>query len=144
LLAYTRGGLWRIQPDGVWSVMLDGVPPGNAASAVLADEGGITLFDGAQLLRYDRNGRMVWQIPLAAVKGQVSLAHDGPFILLTSSDGTILAVRSADGAVCNTTRIYGDLRSRLWSSLDTDGMLRVYVADQILGLDWRDFLLACA
>jgi len=37
----------------------------------------------------------------------------------------------------------GNTRSREWHSLDSDGILRVGVADQVVGLDWQRFLGAC-
>lgn len=143
LLAYTAGGLWRIDTAGVWSPALPIVPPGNASSAVISTDVGLILFNGERLMRYSRDGDGVWQITLPDVRGQVDLYYDGAFILLTSSGGDIAVVRASDAAVCNTAQIYGDHRSKLWRSLDDDGLLRMYVADQIIGLNWRDLLLAC-
>ena len=73
----------------------------------------------------------------------LSIYDSGKHLLLTSNHGDIIAVQSSTGGVCNTTRIYGSNRSREWHSLDDDGVLRVYVADQIIGLQWQKFLMAC-
>jgi murein DD-endopeptidase MepM/ murein hydrolase activator NlpD len=143
LLAYTAGGLWRVDTAGVWSPALPLVPPGNASSAVIATDIGLVLFNGERLMHYNADGGGVWQITLPDVRGQVELFYDGAFIVLTSSGGDVAVVRASDAAVCNTAQIYGDHRSKLWRSLDDDGVLRMYVADQIIGLDWRDLLLAC-
>lgn len=143
LLAYTAGGLWRVDTAGVWSPALPIVPPGNASSGVVSTEVGLILFDGERLMRYGADGGGVWQITLPEVRGQVDLLYDGAFILLTSSGGNIAIVRASDAAVCNTAQVYGDYRSKLWRSLDSDGLLRLYVSDQIIGLNWRRLLLAC-
>lgn len=147
LLAYTRGGLWRIDPNGKWTLELPTAnpPPGGRASAVAEDDEQVFLFDGSALHAYDREGSEQWATPLPGVGGTVSLSlynHNG-VVLLTSNHGDIIAVQASSGGVCNATRIYGSSRAREWHSLGDDGVLRVYVADQILGLQWAKFLMAC-
>ncbi len=46
--------------------------------------------------------------------------------------------------MCNRTRIYGSAFTKMWHALGVDGVLRVHLADQIMGLDWETFLLGCA
>jgi len=41
-------------------------------------------------------------------------------------------------------QIYGDHRSGAWHSLGNDGVLRLAVGDQLLGLDWLRFIGGCA
>ena len=149
LLAYTRGGLWRVAADGAWALDFADAPPGGRTSAVAENEQQLYLFDGETLYGYDRgraaNGAHTqqWVSPLPGVGGTVSLSIYDDIVLLTSTHGDIIAVQASSGGVCNATRIYGSSRSREWHSLGDDGILRVYVADQVIGLAWDRFLMAC-
>ncbi|MEP7292557.1 MAG: peptidoglycan DD-metalloendopeptidase family protein [Chloroflexota bacterium] len=143
LLAYTRGGLWRVASDGTWSLDFADAPPGGRNSAVAEDAQQLFLFDGASLYAYDRAHTQQWVTALPGVAGVISLSVYDGVVLLTSSHGSIIALQASSGGVCNATRIYGSSRSREWHSLGDDGILRVYVADQIIGLEWLDFLMAC-
>jgi hypothetical protein len=144
LLAYTRGGLWMIGDDGTWALESDVFPQGGSTGALTFDTtGNLYLFDGAVLRAYSPDRTALWQSELPNADGMITLSVYDNILLLTSSKGYIAAVQTATGAVCNRARIWGDWRSRLWDHLDDDGVLRVYVADQIVGLDWQEFLLAC-
>ncbi len=150
LLAYTQGGLWQVAADGSWSLELvdPTTPPGGRGSAVIQDDPTqqLFLFDGTSLHAYNAYRAPEWSTALPGVGGTVSLSvyNDGAVVLLTSTHGDIIAVQASSGGVCNTTRIYGSTRSREWHDLGDDGTLRVYVADQIIGLNWQKFLMACA
>ncbi len=143
LLAYTRGGLWQVSADGTWSLDFPDAPPGGRVSAVAEDAQQTFLFDGSALHAYDRAHTEQWSTPLPGVGGVVSLSLYNGVVLLTSNHGDIIAVQASSGGVCNATRIYGGNRSHEWHSLGDDGILRVYVADQIIGLQWNKFLMAC-
>ncbi len=143
LIAYTRGGLWQIDAGGAWTPFLNIAPAGGAESAVAADDR-VFLFDGETLYGYNAEHFGLWQTPLPGVNGVANLAIYGNALLLTTSHGDIIAVQPESGGICNRTRIYGDNLSRMWHALGADGVLRVHVADQVIGLDWDDFLLACA
>ncbi len=143
LLAYTRGGLWRIGADGQWALDFPAAPQGGRSSAVAQDDQQLFLFDGSTLHAYNSAHNPQWQTPLPGVGGTVSLTIYDQVVLLTSNHGDIIALQTSSGGVCNTTRIYGSNRSREWHSLGDDGVLRVYVADQIIGLNWQKFLMAC-
>lgn len=146
LIAYTRGGLWQIDSSGMWSLAFPDAPAGGRSSALVQNGQQLFLFDGAALHAYDSAHTPQWSTPLPGVSGTVSLSiyNNGGVVLLTSTHGDIIAVQAASGGVCNTTRIYGSSRSREWHDLGSDGVLRVYVADQIIGLNWQKFLMACA
>ena len=146
LLAYTQGGLWDILLTGTgdWSLGLPDAPPGGRDSAVAEDREHLFLFDGTTLHAYDSAHTQQWATPLPGVEGDITLSIYDKVVLLTSNHGDIIAVQVSSGGVCNTTRIYGSNRSREWHSLDDDGVLRVYVADQIIGFNWNKFLMACA
>jgi outer membrane protein assembly factor BamB len=143
LVAYTRGGLWRVDAQGIWSLDFPDAPPGGRNSAVAEDAQHLFLFDGETLYGYDARRAPLWATPLPGVGGTVSLSIYGGVVLLTSNHGDIMAVQASSGGVCNTTRIYGSSRAREWHDLGDDGILRVYVADQIIGLQWNKFLMAC-
>ena len=146
VFAYTQGGFWNIDSSGGWSLVLPDAPAGGAGSAIAHDPTTEQLyaFDGFTMRAYDAARAQRWTVDLPGVGGETSLLNTGDFLILSSTFGNIAAIRSADGAVCNTARIFGDRRSHLWTNLGDDGMLRVYVADQILALDWQTFLLGCA
>ncbi len=145
LIAYTRGGLWRIFSGDTWSLEIPDAPPGGRNSAVAQDDQRTFLFDGDSLYAYDHAGNQQWATPLPGVGGTVDLSvyENGEVVLLTSNHGDIVAVQAATGGVCNATNIYGSPRAREWHSLGDDGILRVYVADQVIGLNWDRFLMAC-
>ncbi|MEO8610380.1 MAG: peptidoglycan DD-metalloendopeptidase family protein [Chloroflexota bacterium] len=147
LLAYVEGGLWQIDKTGTWAIMKEDAPPGGESSAALrTDDGRSFLLSGdAQpvLYAFDSNGTPVWQVDTGALGGAASLEQVGNVLLLTTTFGHIMAFQTEGGAVCNRMQIYGDNRSLEWHSLGDDGILRVAVADQILGLNWVKFLGGC-
>lgn len=148
LLAYTQGGLWRVDSTGTWALALETAPaPGETGAALDAGDGRMftlnqTTDTNALLSAYDLNGAVLWNAELADVSGAASLARYGDVLLLTTTHGNIVAAR-LDGGLCSTARIYGDGRSLVWHSLDADGTLRVMLGDQVLGLNWSEFLGAC-
>lgn len=144
LLVYGRGGLWRVDETGTWSLELADAPPGGRSSAVAsAPDGSLYLFDGETIVAYDSARAPRWQADLPAVDGAAALTLHGDQLLLASSDGLIAALQASSGAVCSQTWIFGEQRARLWSDFGADGILRIAAADQVLGLDWRAFLGAC-
>jgi hypothetical protein len=146
LLVYTYGGLWRVNVAGEWSETLPGVeiPNGGGPAAVtVTGDGRIYLTDGEQLHAFSRIGQSAWQARLPqSVTGLASLHHYDNILLLTSSGGDIIAARDT-GGICGFTRLYGDDLSGYWHHLGDDGVLRVAVNDQLLGLDWRRFAGGC-
>lgn len=145
LLAYTQGGLWRISGTGEWALTLENTPPGGGPGAVAAlDDGRLFLLDGENIYAYGANGTAAWQARLPqAITGQTQLTRYGDGLLITSSHGHIMVVR-ATGGICGFTRIYGSDSASFWHSLGTDGVLRVAVGDQVIGLDWGRFAATCA
>jgi hypothetical protein len=143
LLAYTRGGLWRIDSAGQWSLMLEDAPPGGGSGAVhVLDDSGLLLFDGGTLHAYWPDLTPRWQADLGGVSGLTEIHQYGERVILTSTHGSIAALNTG-GQFCNQVRIHGDDRSRQWHDLGADGVLRVAIGDQLLGLDWAQFTRAC-
>jgi hypothetical protein len=144
LLVYSRGGLWTVDAAGTWSYALpwsDTVPPNNGSGAVWVNGlERIYLFDGQAFLAYDYAGNVLWRVDLPGVAGRTQLIQYDSTLLLTSTQGHIITL-SASGNVCASLRIHGADRARRWQDLGNDGLRRVAVADQLLGLDWAQ--LAC-
>jgi murein DD-endopeptidase MepM/ murein hydrolase activator NlpD len=144
LLVYGSGGLWRVNGNGQWTMAMENVPSGGmSANALFTPDGKSYLFDGRTFYAYNPDQSPRWQVDIPNVEGQVQLARYDNVILLTSSYGSITAVQESTGAVCNVARVYGDRRSDLWHSRGDDRVLRVVVAGQVLGLDWKKFIGAC-
>jgi hypothetical protein len=72
-----------------------------------------------------------------------ALTDYGEVLLLTSSHGSIVALQKETGGLCGITQVYGTDRSNFWHDLGDDGILRVAISDQILGLNWNTFIGGC-
>lgn len=146
LVVYSRGGLWKVDASGQWSAPFawaDQIPPVDGTGAISFDGlARLYAFDGRTLRAYDRESNLLWETLIPDVRGISRLDLTERALLLVSSHGHILAV-SAQGAVCGRARLYADDRARLWYDLGADGILRVAVADQFLGLDWARFTRGC-
>jgi hypothetical protein len=151
LLAYTSGGLWTISPEGQWATLLDDAPPGGDATALLAAQDGHLYLLNAQaeanastLYAYDAAHNRLWQVAFPYMPGLTELTDYGSALLLTGNHGQIIAIEPSTGAICGQMRVYGSTRARVWHEMGVDGVLRVAVADQVLGIDWQEFLGGCA
>lgn len=148
-VAYTRGGAWRIDGAGIWSLLLPDAPPGGQHATIAeAADGGLFLYNDASLYAYAADGSARWSVDApdtdASTTAPASLDVYGDVLLLITGDGQIAAYDAAAGGLCNETRLWADWRAHLWHALGSDGLLRVAAADQIAALDWELFLLACA
>ena len=144
LLIYSRGGLWQINRQGEWSLYLEDAPVGGYSGSALAlTDGRLFLFDGTFLHAYNPEQIEVWSAELNNVSGEVNLSWVDDFILLTSTGGNIITLRP-EGGICNRVQTYGQDSGVLWHDLGDDDILRVSIADQILGFDWQEFLGGCA
>jgi hypothetical protein len=150
LLAYTDTGLWTISEDGTWAQMGEAMPGGSDSNAVLsATDRPLYLLSSdaagnvSTLYSYDASGQR-WAVSLPYMPGMTELTEYDSALLLTGNHGYILAIQPSTGAICGQMRIYGSRRARVWHDFGVDGILRVAVADQVLGLDWQSFLGGCA
>ncbi len=144
LLVYTRGGLWTIDANGTWALAIEDAPPGGDSGAILRTlDGRLFLFDGEMLHLYDETNQHVWQVPFVPVTGWTQLAFYDDILLLTSNHGHIVAVRASNGGLCNNVQVYGSRLANQWQQRGSDGILRVAIADQIIGLDWATFVRGC-
>ena len=144
LLVYSRGGLWQINRQGEWSLVIEDAPSGGySGAALLLDDDRLFLYDGLFLRAYSPDQTEIWSAELGGVSGQVQLSWVDEFVLLTSTGGNIITLRP-EGGVCNRTQVFGSEGGLLWHDLGDDGTLRVAIADQIIGFDWERFLGGCA
>lgn len=144
LIVYTHGGLWRVDADGRWSEVMAGLPPGgDDTGAIVADDGRVYVASGTTLSAYTTEGTLVWQAALPQrIIGRVSTTQYGATLLITGNHGAVIAAHTG-GKLCGATRLYGNDSAGIWHALGGDGLLRVVVGDQVLGLDWRQFTDGC-
>lgn len=140
LLAYTRGGLWRVGAD--WSLYMEDAPTGGESGAILVTSDTLYLFNGQRLFAYNRDKALLWDAPVPLMTGLVEIHAYEDILLLTSNQGDIVVVNDA-GGYCNYGRIFGREGSRQWQDLGDDGILRLAIADQVLGINWATFIRNC-
>lgn len=136
-LAYAAGALWQIADPPTSGYI-------GASSIIAAPDGRLFSFENAVASALDAARQPLWQFALPGVTGTAQVSFAQEVILVTTQHGHVVALRASDGAVCGMTRIYGDDRAQVWHRLGQDGVLRVAVADQIFGFDWRRLLGPCA
>ncbi|MDX2140577.1 MAG: peptidoglycan DD-metalloendopeptidase family protein [Chloroflexota bacterium] len=140
------GRLYGTAGGGMFAIDAPYISGASAASAnalLHAADGRVYLFDNGIFTAFDAAQQIVWQYAVPGLSGAFGMAQYGDILLLTSTHGFITTVRAGDGALCGTARIYGDDRAQQWQALGADGVLRVAVADQIIGFDWNELLGAC-
>jgi hypothetical protein len=142
LLAYTIGGLWELDSSGEWTIYIESAPRGSESSALLNGANQLFVFDGLNLQAYDFNKQSLWNTAVPHVSGLVELDFVDELLLLTSNMGNI-AVITADGRFCNQVQIWGNDEAQQWHNLGADGVLRVAIADQIIGINWDLFTRPC-
>lgn len=65
--------------------------------AIAPDGKGFLLGTGWNLYRFDRNGKMIWQIPVASIAFGVNISQDSRVAVAAIGDGTIRWYRMEDG-----------------------------------------------
>ena len=147
LWVYAQNTLSEIDTSGTWITVSENLNGDSSSSALLTTADGSRYFlaGGASpsLTTTDFQGNTTWQVSLADVTGHAQLIARDKALLLLTTNGDLMALQAATGMVCSQLHIYGDRRSRLWYDFGTDGLLRVGLADQIIGLDWAAFVGNC-
>ena len=147
LLVYTRNTLSEMDASGTLTKVTENLNGDSASSAwvTTADGSRYFLAGGAapNLLATDYQGKAMWQLSLPDVTGHAQLIAKDKALLLLTTGGDLITLQAASGMICNQLHIYGDRRSRLWYDFGADGLLRVGLADQIIGLDWKAFAGNC-
>jgi hypothetical protein len=147
LLVYSQNTLSEIDASGTWTKVIENLNGESASSAYLATSDGSRYFllGGASpsLTATDAQGNTLWQVSLPDVSGQAQLIVQDKTLVLMTTGGDLIPFQAATGMMCSPLHIYGDRRSQLWSNMGSDGVLRVGLADQIIGLDWKAFVGNC-
>lgn len=147
LWVYAQNVLSEVDASGTWTKVQDNLSGESASSALLttADGNRYFLAGGAtsNLTATDVQGNTLWQVALADVSGQAQLIAQDKALVLMTTGGNLMTLQAASGMICSQLQIYGDRRSRLWYELGSDSILRVGLADQIIGLDWKAFAGNC-
>ncbi len=155
LNAAPDGSLWlisqntitQIDASGTQTAIASSISGDAATSAVTAAPDGtrFILAGGAvpTLMASDAAGTVLWQFAVEGASGHAQLISRDNQVLLLTSGGDIVTVQAVSGAVCSRQHIYGDRRAKLWYDMGADGLLRVGLADQIIGLDWKTLQGAC-
>ncbi|MEP6988781.1 MAG: PQQ-binding-like beta-propeller repeat protein, partial [Chloroflexota bacterium] len=147
LLVYAQNTLSEIDPSGTWAKVSENLTGDSASSAWTSTADGSRYFlaggTSPNLTATDYQGKTLWQVPLTDVTGHAQLFSKDKALVLMTTDGDLISLQAATGTICNQLHIYGDRRSILWSDFGADGILRVGLADQILGLDWKTFAGNC-
>lgn len=143
----SQAALWHIQPDGTWHWLNDPPDTGRTQSAMTSlPDGRFFVYSGSRdgiLYAYDATGQMTWALPLPILHNIPFLMTAGASLLLADGAGGIALVGVDSGAVCNQMSVWGSWRSDVWAGLGPDGVLRLHIADQVLGLDWTTFAGGC-
>ncbi len=148
LYVRSQAGLWHVLPDGSWTWLND--PPGvsRASSALYSlPDGRFFVYAGGgdrALYAYDAAGGLRWSVTLEGLTGRPFLLADGSgALLLADGYGQIVAIGTDSGAQCNQLHVWGSWRSGAWAGLGPDGVMRLHIGDQVLGLRWTAFAGGC-
>ena len=146
---YLRGpaDLWHLSPESAWT-KLGAAPVVQAGESVLVSlpDGRFYLYSGGPdhvLYAYGPDGSLRWTVLLADLQGKPTVFSDGRALLLADGYGRVRLVGANGGALCNALRLWGWRASTAWVGLGADGILRLHVADQVIGLDWAAFSAGC-
>jgi murein DD-endopeptidase MepM/ murein hydrolase activator NlpD len=147
LYARTENGLWRVDASGTWQA-LAATPPVQRASSAFSSlpDGRFFLYTGQTgrtLHAYDATGALLWQTALAGARGRSFLLAEGGALVLADGQGTITVLNPASGAVCAELTTWGARAAGAWAGLGPDGILRVHLADQVLGLHFAALTSSC-
>lgn len=144
LIAYTWGGLWRINDAGEWSILAENTPHGgDGHGAVMVSDGRIFVTDRTKIYAYHGDGALNWEAPLPRpISGRISIGASAGMLIITSSHGDIVIMRD-NGSACGHIGLYGDDDTELWYTLSADGLLRVSIGDQLMGFNWERLTAGC-
>lgn len=147
LWVYAQNGVLELDASGMQTRVIDNLVGDSGSSALTTAPDGTRYFLAGgidpTLTVSDITGTTIWQLPLADVTGRAQLISRDKMLLLLTTYGDVVALQAASGIVCNHLHMYGDRRAKLWYDMGSDGILRIGLADQIIGLDWQALQGAC-
>lgn len=146
--ASTQSALWHVDTTGMWRRLADtpAVEQSTGALGSLAD-GRFVVFTGTpdrRLIAHDPSGQLVWETVLDSFQGAPFLLEHGGTLLAVDGYGAIAAVSTASGALCAELDVWGKRAAGAWAEVGPDGILRVHIADQMIGLDWHILTASCS
>ena len=139
--------LSEVDASGTWTKVTENLNGDSASSAIVSTADGSRYFFGGgaspNLTATDFQGKPMWQVALADVTGHAQLIAKDKALVLLTTDGDLITLQAATGMICSQLHMYGDRRSSLWYDFGSNGTLRVGLADQVVGLDWKTFAGNC-
>ncbi len=146
----TQTALWHVDAAGKWNRLND-MPAIFYHPIQMASrrDGRFFLYAGSNnrmLYAYGPDGAQLWAVPLESLTGTPAFFIDraGSPLVLADSSGQIVLVDPDSGAICDQLGIWGTPRSSVWVGLGQDGILRLHIADQMLGLNWATLTASCS
>lgn len=153
LIAYTLGGLWQIDDQGVWSLLIAAAAGGGSGGALArgdagADDDFLYTFSGVTLTSWDRQLAPRWTGDLAGQpSGDLPRAswmaeRDDRLYLIAGDRLRVFDVER--GVLCAQIPIWRGTRpDRLWAQIGSDGTLRAAAGGQITGFDLAALRRTC-
>ncbi|GAB4571612.1 MAG: hypothetical protein Kow0077_08740 [Anaerolineae bacterium] len=153
LIVFSDSLLWRVDAAGTWQPLGE-TPRVNRITGGLFSlpDGRFLLYTGQPsqtLLAYGPDGSLQWQTTLDGRRGRpflLPLENDpltGMRLVLADGSGAITLLRADTGAICGTLAVWGSRGAQAWAAVGPDGVLRVHIADQVIGLDTRELGAGC-
>lgn len=144
----SSSALWHVTPDGGWRYLADtpGFQRSTTAFYSLPD-GRFVFYAGSfsrTLYAYAADGTPLWTARLPDMEGRPFITGEGSALLVASGNGQIRMVGADSGAVCQALDAWGNRAAQAWGAVGPDGILRLHIADQVLGLDWNTLRAGCS
>ncbi len=145
---HSRTALWRVDSGGGWQRLADSPDrtPGGSTLASLPD-GRFFLYAGRamgrELYAYAPDGSPLWTAEFTGPGGQAVLLALGERLLLADGRGAITLLEGRTGETCAALTVWGNRAANAWAGVGPDGILRVHIADQVIGLNVSALLAGC-
>lgn len=148
MIVSSQTALWHVSTDGNWQRLAD------APTTLIRNNSLFSLPDGRFFLingsatgrtlhAYAPDGNPLWAAGLRGRSSDPYLLGVDRQIVLADGYGTITLLDAASGQVCNEITFWGSRSAGAWATLGPDNVLRVHIADQVIGLDWATLQAPC-
>ena len=143
----SSSALWHVTPVGGWHYLAD-TPSFQRSTTALTGlpDGGFVFYAGSfsrTLYAYAADGTLRWSTDLTDLTGQPFVSAEDGALLVASGSGQVRVIGAASGAVCRKLDAWGNRAASAWAARGPDGVLRLHIADQVLGLDWDALSAGC-
>ncbi|MBN2469391.1 MAG: M23 family metallopeptidase, partial [Anaerolineae bacterium] len=147
LYVHSRSALWRVDPAGGWQRLADSPDRAGSSSLYSLADGRVLLYARRATTRtlyaYAPDGSPLWAAEFDGRGGEADLLPLGERLLLVDGRGTITLLDGASGTACAALEVWGNRASAAWAGVGQDGILRVHIADQVIGLNISALLASC-